>query len=53
MKDLKIISNGYFHENHVEGIINPKFELFIISNRRDIADFKMRKIETKILQIRI
>ena len=50
---LKIISNGYFHENHLEGIINPKFQLFIISSWRDIADFKMPKIETKILQIRI
>ena len=53
MEVLKIISNGYFHENHLEGIINPKFQLFIISGWRDIADFKMPKIETKILQIRI
>ena len=53
MEVLKIISNGYFNENHLEGIINPKFQLFIISSWRDIADFKMTKIETKILQIRI
>ena len=51
MEVLKIISDEYFHENHLEGIINPKFQLFIISSWRVIADFKMRKIETKILKI--
>ena len=50
---MKIISNGCFNENHLEGIINPKFQLFVISGWRDITDFKMTKIETKILQIRI
>ena len=53
MEVLKIISKGYFLENHLEGIINPKFQLFIISGWRDVADFEMHKIETKILQIRI
>ena len=38
---LKIISNGYFHEDHLEVVINPKFRLPIISGWRDIADFKM------------
>ena len=52
MEVLKIIANGYFHENHLEGIINPKFQHFTISGWRNIADFKMPKIETKILQIR-
>ena len=51
MEVLKIISDEYFYENHLERIINPKFQLFIISSWRDIADFKMRKIETKILKI--
>ena len=46
-------SNGCFHENHLEQIINPKFQLSIINGGRDIVDFKMTKIETKILQIRI
>ena len=53
MEILKIILNGYFHENNLERIINPNFRLFIISSWRDFADFKMPKIETKILQIRI
>ena len=50
---LKINSNGYFHEDHLEGVINPKCQLSIISGWRDIADFKMCKIQTKILQTRI
>ena len=50
---LKIISNGYFHGDHLEGIINPKFQLSIICSCRDIADFNMLKIQTKILQTRI
>ena len=49
----KIISNGYFHENHLEGIRNLKFQLFIISSWRDVPDFKMYEIETNILHIRI
>ena len=53
MEVLNIISNGYFHENHLEGVINPRFQLFIISSWRDIADFKMCKIETKVLLNRI
>ena len=53
MEVLKIISSGYFHENHLEGIINPKFQLFIISGWRNIAGFKMRKIEINISQTRI
>ena len=39
---LKIISNGYFYEDHLEGIINPKFQLSIISGWRDIAGLKCR-----------
>ena len=50
---LKIISNGYFHGDHLEGIINPKFQLSIICSCRDIADFNMLKIQTKIFQTRI
>ena len=50
---LKIISSGYFHEDHLKGIIYPKFQLSIISSWRDIADFKIHKIQTKILQTRI
>ena len=50
---LKIISNGYVHEDDLEGIINPKCQLSIISGWRDIANFKMCKIQTKILQNRI
>ena len=50
---LKIISNGYFHEDHLEVIVNPKFRLPIISGWRDIADFKMYKIKINILQTRI
>ena len=53
MEVPKIISNGYFHENHLEGIINPKFQRFIINGWRDIADFRMCKIESKTLQIKI
>ena len=53
MEVLKIISSRYFHENHFEGIINPKFQLFIISGWRNIADFKMRKKEINISQTRI
>ena len=34
-------------------IINPKFQLSIISGCRNIADFKMCKITTKTLQTRI
>ena len=45
----KIISSGYFHKDHLKGIINPKFQLSIISSWRDIADFKMYKKQTKIL----
>ena len=48
----KIISSGYFHEDHLEGIINPKLQLSIIRGWRDIADFKLHKIQTKILQTR-
>ena len=44
MRFLKVISSGYFHEDHLKGITNPKFQLSIISiNWRDIADFKMHK----------
>ena len=50
---LKNISSGYFHEDHLKGIIYPKFQLSIISSWRDIADFKIHKIQTKILQTRI
>ena len=39
MEVLKIISTEYFHEDHLEGIINPKFQLSIISSWRDTADF--------------
>ena len=46
MKVLKIILSGYFHEDHLEGIINPKFQLSIISGWRDIGDFKLHKIQT-------
>ena len=27
MEVLKVISNGYFHENHLDGIINPKIRV--------------------------
>ena len=50
---LKIISSGYFHKDHLQGIINPKFQLSSISGWRDIADFKMQKKQTKIFQTRI
>ena len=50
---LKIISNEYFHKDHLEEIINPKFQLSIISSWSDIADFKMHNIQMKLLQIRI
>ena len=53
MRGLKIISNWYFHEDHLQGIINPKCQLSIISGWRDVANFKMCLIHTKILQIRI
>ena len=33
---LKINSNGYFHEGHLEGIINPKCQLSIVSGWREI-----------------
>lgn len=50
---LKVISKGYFHEDHLQGIINPQFQLSIICSWGYIADFKMHKIQTKILQTRI
>ena len=43
----------YLHEDHREEIINPKFQLSIISGWCHIADFKIQKIQTKILQILI
>ena len=49
----KIISNGYFHEDHLQWIINPKFQLSIISSWRVIADFKVYQIQAKILQTNI
>ena len=50
---LKIISNRYLHEDHLEGIRNPKFQFSMISGWHHFADFKMHKIQTKILQTRI
>ena len=53
MEVLKIISNGYFHEDHLESIVDPTFQLSIIRCWRDIADFELHKMQTKILQTRI
>ena len=53
MEDLRIISKEYFHEDHLEGINNPKLQLSITSGWRDIIYFKIDKIQTKILQTRI
>ena len=39
----KTISNRYLHEDHCEGIINPKFQLSISSGWCHIADFKIQK----------
>ena len=51
MEVPKINWNRYFHEDHLEGIINPKIQLS--SGWRDIADFEMYRIQTKTLQTRI
>ena len=36
MRFLKVISSGYFHEDHLKGITNPKFQLSIISSTGEI-----------------
>ena len=52
-KNQKYAEKYAFHEDHLEGIINPKFQLSMISGWKDIADFKTDKIQANILQIRI
>ena len=42
-RPLKIISNRYFHENHLEGIIIPNFKFLLLTGGEILQILKCAK----------